>query len=91
VISNWPGKSTPLGAQRRAAAARQRLAVEYRPEPRIQYVGWYSDRRWFIKGPWVVGVLANNIWSLGGAPGFGGVRYSTFLTQPFVNYNFGEG
>ena len=29
--------------------------------------------------------------SLCGTPGFGGVRYSTFLTQPFVTYNFGEG
>ncbi len=45
----------------------------------------------YMKGPWVTGVLANNVWSFGGTPGLGGTRYNTFLTQPFVNYNFGEG
>jgi hypothetical protein len=45
----------------------------------------------YMKGPWVAGVLANNVWSFGGTPGLGGTRYNTFLTQPFVNYNFGEG
>ena len=44
-----------------------------------------------MKGPWVAGVLANNVWSFGGTSGRGGTRYNTFLTQPFVNYNFGEG
>ena len=45
----------------------------------------------YLKGPWVVGVLANNIWSMGGTSGPAGTRYNTFLTQYFVNYNFGEG
>ena len=45
----------------------------------------------YMKGPWVTGVLVNNVWSLGGTSGRGGTSYNTFLTQPFVNYNFGEG
>jgi hypothetical protein len=39
--------------------------------------------------PWVFGVLANNVWSLGtssGAP-----AYNNGLIQPFVNYNFQHG
>ena len=45
----------------------------------------------YMKGPWVVGALANNIWSFGGTPAPGGTRYDTFLVQPFANYNFGGG
>ncbi len=45
----------------------------------------------YMKGPWVAGALANNIWSFGGTPGRGGTRYNTFLVQPFANYNFGGG
>ena len=45
----------------------------------------------YMKGPWVTGALANNVWSLGGTQGAGGNRYNTFLVQPFANYNFGEG
>jgi len=45
----------------------------------------------YMKGPWVAGALANNVWSLGGTSGSGGTRYNTFLVQPFANYNFGEG
>lgn len=45
----------------------------------------------YMKGPWVAGVLANNVWSFGGTSGLGGTRYNMFLTQPFANYNFGEG
>lgn len=45
----------------------------------------------YLKGPWVAGALANNVWSMGGISGRGGTRYNTFLVQPFVNYNFGEG
>jgi hypothetical protein len=45
----------------------------------------------YMKGPWVAGVLANNVWSFGGTSGRGGSSYNMFLTQPFVNYNFGEG
>jgi len=44
-----------------------------------------------MKGPWVAGVIANNVWSFGGTSGLRGTRYNIFLTQPFVNYNFGEG
>ena len=45
----------------------------------------------YMKGPWVAGVLANNVWSLGGTKGPGGNAYNNFLMQPFVNYNFGGG
>jgi hypothetical protein len=45
----------------------------------------------YMKGPWVAGGLANNVWSLGGTQGLGGTRYNTFLVQPFANYNFGGG
>jgi len=45
----------------------------------------------YMKGPWVAGVLANNVWSLGGNYGRFGNGYNNFLTQPFVNYNFGAG
>jgi hypothetical protein len=44
-----------------------------------------------MQGPWVVGGLVNNIWSLGGTSGPTGTRYNTLTVQPFVNYNFGEG
>ena len=43
-----------------------------------------------MNGPWVAGVLVNNVWSLGGNDGLFATRYNNFLTQPFVNYNFGE-
>jgi hypothetical protein len=40
----------------------------------------------------VAGVLVNQVWSLGGVDsGPGGRRYSTFLLEPFFNYNFGHG
>ena len=45
----------------------------------------------YMKGPWVAGALVNNVWSFGGTSGRSGTRYNMFLTQPFVNYNFGEG
>jgi hypothetical protein len=45
----------------------------------------------FMKGPWVAGTLANNVWSFGGTSTRDGTRYNTGLVQPFVNYNFGEG
>ena len=45
----------------------------------------------YMKGPWVAGVLANNVWSLAGRRASPAQRYNTFLTQPFVNYNFGGG
>jgi hypothetical protein len=43
----------------------------------------------FMDGPWVVGVLANNIWSFGGDSHRGAVNQ--MLVQPFINYNFGKG
>ncbi len=45
----------------------------------------------YMSGPWVAGVLANNVWSLGGTSMPGGTKYNSFLVQPFVNYNFGGG
>ncbi len=45
----------------------------------------------YMKGPWVAGVLVNNVWSFGGTSIPGGTKYNMFLTQPFVNYNFGGG
>jgi hypothetical protein len=40
----------------------------------------------------VAGVLASQVWSLGGVEqGPGGERYAQFLVEPFVNYNFGHG
>jgi hypothetical protein len=45
----------------------------------------------YMKGPWVAGALVNNVWSFGGTSGRNGSSYNTFLTQPFANYNFGEG
>jgi hypothetical protein len=38
-----------------------------------------------MPGPWVLGVLANNVWSVAGA------KANAFLLQYFVNYNFGGG
>lgn len=46
-------------------------------------VGLYS------KGPWVVGALFNNIWSVAGSENRPNVNQMTL--QPFVNYNFGDG
>jgi len=45
----------------------------------------------YLSGPWVVGGLVNTVWSFGGTRGPLGTSYNNFLTQPFVNYNFGEG
>jgi opacity protein-like surface antigen len=40
-------------------------------------------------GHWVIGVLLNNQWSVGGNPLRPSVN--TFLAQPFVNYNLADG
>ena len=45
----------------------------------------------YMTGPIVSGVLVNNVWSFGGTSLPGGTKYNTFLMQPFLNYNFGEG
>jgi hypothetical protein len=42
-----------------------------------------------IKGPWVVGALANNIWSF--ASTGKGSNVNQMTVQPFVNYNFQHG
>jgi hypothetical protein len=42
-----------------------------------------------MPGPWVMGVLVNQLWSFAGQASRPSV--STFLTQPFVNYNFKGG
>ena len=41
-----------------------------------------------MQGPWVVGALINNQWSVAG---WGDQDVNAMLLQPFVNYNFGEG
>jgi len=43
--------------------------------------------------PWVYGVLANNVWSVGSSANpFGNApKYSNGLVQPFLNYNFESG
>lgn len=38
-----------------------------------------------MQGPWVMGGLVNNIWSMGGGPQN---RYNILTVQPFINYNF---
>jgi hypothetical protein len=38
--------------------------------------------------PWVYGVLANNIWSVGNS---NSPAYSNMLVQPFINYNLASG
>jgi opacity protein-like surface antigen len=40
-------------------------------------------------GHWVIGVLANNQWSVGGDPLR--PRVNAFLAQPFINYNMAHG
>lgn len=41
-----------------------------------------------MQGPWVVGALINNQWSVAG---WGDRDVNQMLLQPFVNYNFGRG
>ncbi|MBP7529317.1 MAG: hypothetical protein KA801_15430, partial [Syntrophorhabdaceae bacterium] len=43
----------------------------------------------YMTGPWVVGVLANNLWSFAGESGRESVNQ--FLAQPFINYNLPQG
>ncbi len=42
-----------------------------------------------MSGPWVAGVLVNNIWSVGGDEDLGDVN--SMLIQYFINYNFPSG
>lgn len=41
-----------------------------------------------MQGPWVIGALANNQWSVAG---WGEKDVNQLLIQPFVNYNLGDG
>jgi hypothetical protein len=41
-----------------------------------------------MPGHWVLGVLANNVWSWAGG---GSQNVNSLLIQPFINYNFKEG
>ncbi|ABM77180.1 hypothetical protein [Prochlorococcus marinus] len=56
-----------------------------------------SSQRWsagpsavvvYTKGPWVLGGLANNVWSFSGR---GGKDVNKLLIQPFLNYNMPKG
>ncbi|MCP4798541.1 MAG: neuromedin U [bacterium] len=56
-----------------------------------------SSQRWsagpsavmvYSKGPWVLGGLANNIWSFAGSSGR---DVNKLLVQPFINYNMPKG
>ena len=40
--------------------------------------------------PWVVGTVANNIWSFGGPPD-GSDRFNSLLINPFISYHLGNG
>lgn len=44
-----------------------------------------------IQGPWVVGLLAQNIWSFAGPGGKDNPSINQFLAQPFINYNLPQG
>jgi hypothetical protein len=41
-----------------------------------------------IQGPWVIGALAQNVWSYAG---WGDRSVNQMLTQPFINYNLKNG
>ena len=42
------------------------------------------------KGPWVVGLIANNIWSFGGGPSSSN-KTNQLLLNPIISYHFGDG
>ncbi|MCI0416607.1 hypothetical protein L0222_27880 [bacterium] len=42
-----------------------------------------------MPGPWVLGVLVNNVWTFHDSGS--STEVNQFLIQPFVNYNFGKG
>jgi len=41
-----------------------------------------------MQGPWVIGALAQNVWSFAG---WGDQKVNRLLTQPFINYNMDGG
>ena len=65
---------------------------DQQPDAGLQRLGRWPDGRPGLHARSLgLGALANNIWSLGGRQGISGNSYNNFLTQPFVNYNFGGG
>jgi hypothetical protein len=44
-----------------------------------------------MPGPWVIGMLVNQMWRVAGPSGPPAQTINTFFTQPVVNYNFGRG
>jgi hypothetical protein len=42
------------------------------------------------QGPWVAGLIANNIWSIGGGPGSSN-KTNQLLLNPIISYHFGDG
>jgi hypothetical protein len=44
-----------------------------------------------MPGPWVIGLLANQLWGVAGPSTSGTQSLNTFLTQPFINYNLKKG
>jgi hypothetical protein len=42
------------------------------------------------KGPWLVGLVTNNIWSVGGGPGNAN-RTNQLLLNPIISYHFADG
>jgi hypothetical protein len=44
-----------------------------------------------MPGPWVIGVLATQQWRVAGPSGPPAQTINSFLTQPFITYNFGKG
>ena len=45
----------------------------------------------FMDGPWVIGLLAQNVWSFAGPSGSDNPTVNSFLAQPFINYNLPDG
>jgi hypothetical protein len=44
-----------------------------------------------MPGPWVIGILGTQAWNVAGPSAPPAQTLNTFLTQPFINYNFGKG
>lgn len=44
-----------------------------------------------MPGPWVIGMLATQMWNVAGPSAPPAQTLNTFLVQPFINYNFGKG
>jgi hypothetical protein len=44
-----------------------------------------------MPGPWVIGLLANQMWNVAGPSASPAQSINAFFTQPFINYNFKHG